>query len=240
LNSLSDVSVVIPAAGMGVRMAAGKPKQYLELLGKTILEHTISRLAVLGPRHLIVAVSPDDEYYKTLTVADTVKFINGGSERADSVLKGLEHLNLGEHDWVMVHDAVRPCVRREDILSLCEAVKESDVGGLLGIQVTDTLKRVTKNASDRKVVHTIDRSELWRAQTPQMFRYGLLKRALQLDTSPTDEASAIEQLGLQPLMVTGHFDNIKITTSEDLNLAAYYLSLHSNTVSQGTLEGAVR
>lgn len=217
--SLSGICVVIPAAGVGARVGAAKPKQYLEVSGKTIIEHTLSRLFALNPHRLVVVVAAGDEYYKDLPVIDRCEVTIGGVERADSVLNGLRKLDQQPDEWVMVHDAVRPCVRASDILSLCDSVMHSDVGGLLGIPVTDTIKKTT----DDLVVDTLDRSELWRAQTPQMFRYGILLQALQKGFDITDEASAVEQMGYQPIMVSGHSDNIKVTTADDLALAKHYL-----------------
>ncbi len=202
-------------------MGAPKPKQYLEIAGKTILEHTITRLLALGPRRLVVAVSAADEYYETIPLIDQCEIVIGGVERADSVLSGLNQLDLQPNEWVMVHDAVRPCVRAADIILLCNNLVDDDVGGLLGIPVTDTVKKTSGN----RVVETPDRSELWLAQTPQLFRYGILLRALQNVTAVTDEASAVEQLGYRPMMVPGHGDNIKVTTTQDLMLAEHYLSI---------------
>ncbi len=217
---LTDVCVVVPAAGVGTRMGAARPKQYIEIHGRTILEHTLSRIASLHPRRLIVAVAEDDESYKNLPEIAGCEFVSGGLERTDSVLNGIAALDLQADDWVMVHDAVRPCVRLQDILDLYAAVGNSDIGGLLGIPVVDTVKKVERN----KTIATIDRRTLWRAQTPQLFRHGILKRALRESSDTTDEAAAVESLGFEPIMVPGHGDNIKITTQEDLELAAYYLS----------------
>jgi 2-C-methyl-D-erythritol 4-phosphate cytidylyltransferase len=219
LESLTGICVVIPAAGVGVRMGASVPKQYIEVVGKTILEHTVSRLLALGPHRLIIAISLEDDHYKDLPVINQCEIVIGGTERGESVLNGLNKLNLRDDEWVMVHDAVRPCVRTADILSLCDKVRGTDVGGLLGIPVTDTIKKTSENI----VVETVDRSDMWRAQTPQLFRFGILLRALRNATHITDEASAVEQLGYHPIMVPGHSDNIKVTTSDDLALVEHYL-----------------
>jgi 2-C-methyl-D-erythritol 4-phosphate cytidylyltransferase len=200
-------------------MGASVPKQYLEVAGKTILEHTISRILTLHPRRLVIAVSAGDERYRGMAVIDQCDIVTGGAERADSVLSGLKMLDLQANEWVMVHDAVRPCVRVSDIISLCDKVRGNDVGGLLGIPVTDTVKKT----SDRQVVETLHRTDLWLAQTPQLFRYGILLRALQNPEDATDEASAVEKLGYRPMMIQGHSDNIKVTTSDDLALAEHYL-----------------
>ncbi len=202
-------------------MGASEPKQYLTLNGKTILEHTIEKIRCLDPRELVVVVSRSDEHYKNLPGLEDCTIVTGGLERADSVRNAIAHLDIGDQDWVMVHDAVRPCIRAEDILALYSAIYNHPVGGLLGLRVSDTVKR-TRNGV---VVATVDRSDLWLAQTPQMFRYGILRRALDQQGVHTDEASAVEAIGLAPLMVSGHADNIKITTETDLLLAGQILDL---------------
>jgi 2-C-methyl-D-erythritol 4-phosphate cytidylyltransferase len=200
-------------------MGASVPKQYLEVAGKTILEHTVSRFLTLRPRRLVIAVSAGDERYRGMAVIDQCDIVTGGAERADSVLSGLKTLGLQANEWVMVHDAVRPCVRASDIISLCDKVAGDDVGGLLGIPVTDTVKKT----SDHQVVETLNRTDLWLAQTPQLFRYGILLDALKNPENVTDEASAVEKLGYRPMMIQGHSDNIKVTTTDDLALAEHYL-----------------
>lgn len=221
VDSLDGISVVVPAAGLGVRMEAVRPKQYIDVAGKTILEHTLTRILGLHPDKLVLVVSPDDNFFQSIPVVDQCEIAIGGVERVDSVLSGLGKLHIDADDWVMVHDAVRPCVRTADILLLCSEVRDHEIGGLLGIPVTDTVKRADGNL----VVGTTDRSQLWLAQTPQLFRYGILLRALQAaPANITDESSAVEALGHQPLMVQGHSDNIKVTTQDDLSMAAFYLS----------------
>ncbi|MCS5564957.1 MAG: 2-C-methyl-D-erythritol 4-phosphate cytidylyltransferase, partial [Methylococcales bacterium] len=170
---------------------------------------------------------PEDEYWPSLCLSDTeqVHRVAGGRERADSVLSGLDFIALlgSVDDWVMVHDAARPCVTETDLRRLVEEVGNDPVGGLLALPIHDTLKDVE---SDR-IQSTVDRSRVWRALTPQMFRLGLLRDALREasrnDRLVTDEASAIELKGLRPLIVEGRPDNIKITRPEDLPLASYYL-----------------
>jgi len=221
VDSLDGICVVVPAAGLGARMEAVKPKQYIDVVGKTILEHTLTRILGLHPDRLVLVVSREDNLFKSIPVVDQCEIAIGGVTRIDSVLSGLNKLHIDADDWVMVHDAVRPCVRTADILSLCHEVRDHQIGGLLGIPVTDTVKRADKNL----VVGTIDRSQLWLAQTPQLFRYGILLQALQAaPTGATDESSAVEQLGHQPMMVRGHSDNIKVTTQDDLSMVAFYLS----------------
>jgi 2-C-methyl-D-erythritol 4-phosphate cytidylyltransferase len=221
--------VVIPAAGVGKRMQADRPKQYLPLLDKTVIEHTLSSFThhphING---IVVAVSTDDPYWPTLDVQSQVPIYraDGGSERCHSVLNGLavvaEH--AGEEDWVLVHDAARPCLTRQDIDKLIHAVKDDEVGGILAVPVRDTMKR--DNDAGR-ISHTEERDGLWHALTPQMFRLGMLRQAIRLAMADgfevTDEASALEHLGQQPLLVEGLSSNIKVTRPEDLALAAYYL-----------------
>ena len=224
VESLKGVSVIIPAAGIGLRMGELIPKQYLEISGKAILEHTISKILSMHPRQVIVVVSADDGFYEKLPSIRHCSVKVGGLLRSDSVTAGMTNLELAQDDWVMVHDAVRPCFRAEDVLALCERIQDHEVGGLLGVPVSDTIKEV----DGELVAGTIDRTHLWQAQTPQVFRYSILQQSLQLlqasmDTM-TDEASAVEAAGYQPLMVAGHSDNIKITTPDDLTLASYYLS----------------
>ena len=222
------VWAVVPAAGVGKRMAADRPKQYLELVGKTVLERTLERLIDSGIFAAVaVALSESDGYWDSLACArsDQVHRVRGGRERADSVLSGLEFLrSLGaDSDWVMVHDAARPCLTCVDMQMLLEKARDDAVGGILALPLSDTLK----NVEDGRISATCDRSRIWRALTPQMFRLGLLRDALieaaEAGQVVTDEASAIELKGLRPLIVPGRPDNIKITRPEDLTLAEFYL-----------------
>lgn len=219
---------VVPAAGVGKRMGADCPKQYLMLSGKPVIAHTLDRLlAVRSLLGLAVAVSPDDPYWNTLEVSLDPRIIRaeGGQERADSVLNALIALSgqADSNDWVLVHDAARPCVMPSDIERLMDTLVEEPIGGILALPVTDTLKTV----ADRSILGTADRTTIWRALTPQMFRYGALRQALSLALEQghtvTDEASAMEQMGFQPRIVEGRPDNIKITRPEDLALATFYM-----------------
>jgi 2-C-methyl-D-erythritol 4-phosphate cytidylyltransferase len=229
-NKLCKLAV-IPAAGKGDRMGGRTRKQYLMFSGKTVLEHTIERLLESGMQTIVVAVSPDDDRYSELAVAnhEQLVFVEGGETRASSVLSGLANLldTCSSDDWVLVHDAVRPCVSVADVTKLKESLMEHEVGGLLAARITDTIKQ----EADDKALHvenTVDRSGLWRALTPQMFRLGMLasalKESIEKGIPVTDEASAIEAMGYSPQLVEGSVDNIKITYPGDLNLAEYYLS----------------
>ena len=221
---------VVPAAGSGARMAAAIPKQYLPLHGKTVLQHTLERL--LDHPHIravVLVLAPDDPHWPRIAeqyAGRPLVTVHGGAERSHSVLNGLRALagRAAPEEWVLVHDAARPCVRREDIDLLLERLRDHPVGGLLGIPVADTKKRVDR---DGNVLETVDRSDLWRALTPQMFRYHALLDALQAALKRgrvvTDESSAIEIAGHRPRMLEGHADNIKITRPQDLALAEWYL-----------------
>jgi 2-C-methyl-D-erythritol 4-phosphate cytidylyltransferase len=214
---------VIPAAGIGSRMRADRPKQYLDLAGRSILERTLD--CFLGhPRlkGLVVCLAADDPWWPALPSAsnELIQRADGGRERADSVLNGLlrlTELGAGSDDWVLVHDAARPNLARADLDRLLGELEFDAVGGLLGVPARDTLKRV---GADGRVVETIDRSVVWQAYTPQMFRLGALHRALAdalvADAAITDEASAMEWAGYAPRLVEGRVDNIKVTTPEDL------------------------
>jgi 2-C-methyl-D-erythritol 4-phosphate cytidylyltransferase len=226
----NNIWAVVPAAGAGRRMSANIPKQYLPLGEKTVLEHTLDTL--LACRRLagvVVVLAADDGYWPDLQQrysSERLASVTGGVERCHSVLNGLTRLagQAGAEDWVLVHDAARPCVRLTDIETLIETLSASPDGGLLGVPVADTMKQVD---GDNRVTATVAREGLWHAYTPQMFRVGLLRAALQhaIDNKllVTDEASAMQLAGYQPRMVQGHRDNIKITVPADLLLAAFYL-----------------
>ncbi len=224
-----SIIAVVPAAGVGSRMQADRPKQYLKLLGKTVLEHTVSKL-LAHPKvsKVVVAVSEDDPYFSTLALANHPQVIrvNGGKERADSVLSALNYICKHEvSEWVLVHDAARPCFTEQDVTRLIECAENHSVGAILAAPVRDTMKRSDEL---QNIDHTVERSNLWHALTPQMFRTLPLREAL-IDglaskANITDEASAFERLNLSPALVNGRADNIKITQPEDLALAEFYLS----------------
>jgi 2-C-methyl-D-erythritol 4-phosphate cytidylyltransferase len=221
---------IVPAAGSGSRMGAALPKQYLQLGERTVLEHTLDTLlAVEGLAGVVLVVAADDRHWPAIRpryAGQSLDVATGGAERCDSVLNGLDVLEgkAAPGDWVLVHDAARPCVRRGDIRALMAGVAADSDGGLLGIPVADTMKQV---AADGRVVATVDRGGLWHALTPQMFRLEPLRAALRQAVAGqslvTDEASAMELAGYRPLMVQGHRDNIKITLPADLALATCYL-----------------
>ncbi len=218
---------VVPAAGVGKRMNADRPKQYLPLLDKTVIEQALQRLLQADIFSAVsVAVSAADPYWPELPVSRHEKIITaaGGKERVDSVLSCLQAISevADDSDWVLVHDAARPCLTVSDIHQLIDRLVDDPVGGILALASHDTLKKV---AGDR-ITGTLDRKLIYRALTPQMFRYGLLRQALEMSQGNpvvTDEASALELQGLQPKMIEGRPDNIKITRPEDLSLAQFYL-----------------
>lgn len=231
MNAVSaNYWAVIPAAGIGTRMAAVIPKQYLPLHGSTVIECTVQRF-LSHPRisGVVVVIAPDDVHWSRTALhgsASSLFVVEGGAERYHSVLNGLMRLAgmAQSHDWVLVHDAARPCLRHDDIDRLIATLADHPVGGLLGVPVADTVKRA---GSEGNILETVSRAGLWRALTPQMFRLGELIQALRhvVDNklAVTDEAAAMELTGHAPRMVEGHADNIKITVPQDLALAELYL-----------------
>ncbi|TAA47361.1 2-C-methyl-D-erythritol 4-phosphate cytidylyltransferase [Corallincola spongiicola] len=223
---------IVPAAGVGSRMKADRPKQYLTLDGRFILDITIEKLLSCAlVSQVIVAVSADDPYFSQLSMANHPKVlrVDGGVERADSVLNGLNKaLALGAQ-WALVHDAARPCLLVDDIERLLEQVAADDDGGLLAAPVRDTMKRASP---DGFVDHTVNREGLWHALTPQLFPTKSLQRnvaaALAASIPVTDEASAMEWAGHHPKLVLGNDTNIKVTRPADLKLAGFYLQHEDN------------
>ncbi|MBI5460698.1 MAG: 2-C-methyl-D-erythritol 4-phosphate cytidylyltransferase [Gammaproteobacteria bacterium] len=220
---------IVPAAGIGRRMGTDLPKQYLTLGDRTVLEHSLAALCILETlAGVVVALAENDPYWPGLAPELPCPLFTapGGAERAESVLHALDVLRLhaADDDWVLVHDAARPCVRADDLRSLLTALHDDPVGGLLAVPVRDTMKQAT---DDQRCAGTVDRRRLWHALTPQMFRLGMLHAALHTAQAAgamvTDEASALEYAGYWPRLVEGHADNLKITRPEDLALAEFYL-----------------
>lgn len=224
---------VIPAAGVGKRMQADRPKQYLQLLDKTVIEHTLDCFLqspmIAG---IVVAISQGDEYWQDIDLPMTDKPIyvaDGGEERVHSVLNGLhllKTLGVDPKCWVMVHDAARPCLTQQEMTTLFDALKADSIGGILALPVRDTMKRESPMASG-VISHTENRDGLWHALTPQMFRLQMLSQALasgiQQSLNITDESSAIEAAGFEPKLVEGLASNLKITRPSDLPLAEFFL-----------------
>lgn len=224
--SARHIVAVVPAAGVGSRMQADKPKQYLTIQGKTILEHTLSVLLNYAPiSEIIVAAAENDPYLAKVAVLTSpkIRLVNGGETRADSVLNGLKAISQPLQTWVLVHDAARPCLTHGDLDKLLEI--QEDNGAILALPATDTIKKTDQQA---QIAATEDRNFIWLAQTPQFFRADLLMHALEnaekQGYSVTDEASAMELAGFRPHLVAGRSDNIKVTRPEDLALAEFYLS----------------
>ena len=227
-----NIWAIVPAAGVGSRVGASMPKQYIRVNGLSIIEHTLKKLSLCKDiSKIIVALSPDDEYFINLSTANNypIHIVEGGAERCDSVLSGLEYLKTiaDDDDWVLVHDAARPCVLVDDIERLINKLKTHEVGGILGLPVRDTMKRVGITQKQTEIQSTVERENMWHALTPQMFRVGTLYDALieckDKKLIVTDEASAIEQVDLKPAIVEGRACNIKVTQPDDLQLAAFYL-----------------
>ena len=218
---------LIPAAGSGRRIAGAAPKQYLPLAGRPMLWHSIRALCVPEVEAVFVVLAPDDAAFATHdwsafgTKAEPLYC--GGETRRDSVFNGLVAAMsaMEADDWVLVHDAARPCLSNADLRRLMQACVHDDVGGILALPVADTVKK----AQDQRIAGTEDRSELWLAQTPQMFRAGVLAEALRVAKGRvTDEASAVEEMGLKPRLVQGSRENLKVTYPEDVAIAEAILA----------------
>jgi 2-C-methyl-D-erythritol 4-phosphate cytidylyltransferase len=223
--------VVVPAAGVGARFGAGLPKQYRPLAGKPLIAQTLARL--LAHRDIdgaMVALAAEDPHWATLDLGDAKPVLTcvGAADRAGSVLAALRALpdSVGDEELILVHDAARPCVRPSDLDRLIGAARDDAVGALLAAPVRDTLKRSDRQS---RVAETVPREGLWRALTPQVFRRGALTRALQAARADavaiTDEAMAMERIGLRAVLVEGSEDNIKVTVAADLALAESILAI---------------
>ena len=232
--------VIVPAAGVGKRMLASCPKQYLEINNQSILTHTTNRLlSHANIAKVIIVLSDDDAYFGQTELADNANIIrvSGGEERVDSVLNGLQVIDIEKYPWVLVHDAARPCVTHDDIDKIIDQCIANNCGGLLAAQVVDTIKENSQEHLNA-VGSTIDRANLWHAFTPQMYKTVELKQAIEQalvkGLQITDESSAIEFAGLPSLLVLGRRDNIKITRPEDIALATFYLD--QQKLSQQSLD----
>lgn len=252
-SSFNSTWLVLPAAGVGSRMQADRPKQYLSMtvngITKTVMEFTLDHLLNYHSLHhfhkVVVVVSTGDPYWQEISTArgydkdDRIVVVDGGSERCYSVLNALtaiRKIENYEHAWVAVHDVARPCLSYSDLDELFIALQDYNSGGILAAPVRDTMKRgvaaeSSKNESS-KIDHTVDRDQLWHALTPQMFPLNSLLNNLQSALADgfevTDEASAMEHAGAKPKLVSGRSDNLKITRPEDLKLAEFYLNLEKD------------
>lgn len=234
VGPVPDIIAILPAAGIGSRMQTALPKQYLTIGDKTLLEHAINAL-LRQPciREAIVAISPTDRWYHRLLLAadPRVRVVTGGESRTDSVMTALRRVRTTP--WVLVHDAVRPCLHQDDLRRLLAITSHTEVGGLLAVPVCDTMKRA--RAGTNIIASTVEREDLWHALTPQLFAHDLLKncleRAMAEGATVTDEASVLEYCGYAPLLVPGRADNIKVTRPEDLARAHFFFSQLANTES---------
>ncbi len=244
---MSDkVWAVLPAAGVGQRMSAALPKQYLELAGAPMIQHALEAIAGSGLcEALVVVLAPGDEAFENKVmpglanaIRDQLQFAQGGADRAASVLAGVEHLAMsaGEQDWVLVHDVARPLVSGADVTRLYRQVvdqlDEGIAGGILAARLHDTIKRATADVkAGAEIARSEDRSLLWAAQTPQLFRLGQLREALrsarEAGVAVTDEAMAIERAGGRVALVPSGSNNLKVTTEQDLALAEMLLGNRS-------------
>jgi 2-C-methyl-D-erythritol 4-phosphate cytidylyltransferase len=213
---------LIPAAGSGTRLPAEAPKQYLPLAGKPMLWHAVRAVCVPRMECVFVVLAPQDNTFATHDWSAFGERLQplycGGETRRDSVYNGLVAAmeDIQADDWLLVHDAARPCLPEKDLDKLMREIEGHEVGGILALPIAETVKRV----SQEKIQATEDRSQLWLAQTPQMFRAGLLLQALaRAKGAPTDEAAAVEQLGLKPRVVAGSRENLKVTWPEDVAIA---------------------
>jgi 2-C-methyl-D-erythritol 4-phosphate cytidylyltransferase len=222
---MPEFHALVPAAGSGSRMGGTLPKQYLPLAGRPMIYHALAALCANADMAAVfVVLAPDDTHFRQYDWAEFGERLQplfcGGLTRAQSVLNGLMAAELEPDDWVLVHDAARPCLSDDALSRLIAEVRDDAVGGILAVPVADTLKRA--DAAGR-IARTEDRAGLWHAQTPQMFRTGLLLKALMAAHNVTDEASAVEALGLSPKLVAGDAANFKVTYAQDIQLAQLLL-----------------
>lgn len=225
---MPKIFALVPAAGQGTRMGDALPKQYLPLAGRPMMFHSLEALAAVGRiEHVIAILSPLDRHWGAhdwSAFPDKIEALfAGGASRGESVANALDLLagRLAPDDWVLVHDAARPCLSAELVEQFLDEVNDDPVGGLLAMPLADTLKRAEDTM---RVGETIPREGLWRAQTPQMFRYEALKRGLARRPDATDESQAVESLGQMPRLVQGENANVKVTFAEDLPLAEMILA----------------
>lgn len=232
---MSDFHALVPAAGFGARMGHELPKQYLPLAGQPMLAHALNTLCACPEiATVFVVLAPDDTLFHTYNWSQLVNnrgdklqpLFCGGELRSDTVLNGLLAAEIEPDDWVLVHDAARPCLTTAHLAKLIAELRDDAVGGILAVPVADTLKRGVVDAKGRgedRILRTESREQLWQAQTPQMFRAGLLAHALRQPASFTDDASAVEALGLRPKLVLSEPTNFKVTYPQDMLLAELLL-----------------
>jgi len=232
---MPKVFAFVLAAGQGTRIGDPVPKQYIPLAGKPMMFHSIEAIAAVSRiDRLLVVLSPLDRHWGAhdwSALPDKVEaaFV-GGSHRGESVLNALKHIedHAARDDWILVHDAARPCIATELVEQFLDEIGDDPVGGLLAMPLADTLKRAEQTL---RVEETVPRAGLWRAQTPQLFRYGLLRKGLERKPTATDEAEAVESVGQAPRLAQGENSNIKVTFAEDLAIAEMILALKGRVKS---------
>jgi len=222
---MSEFHALVPAAGFGARMGNELPKQYLPLAGQPMIFHALNTLCTSPEISTVfVVLTPGDTIFHTYgwsRFGDKLQTLYcGGKTRAASVLNGLIASELEPDDWILVHDAARPCLTQAHLAKMIAELRGDEVGGILAVPVADTLKRAD---ADGRILRTEEREQLWQAQTPQMFRAGLLAQALQQCSHVTDEASAVEAMGLRPRLVAGDSSNFKVTYPQDIRMAEFIL-----------------
>ncbi|HEX9390861.1 MAG TPA: 2-C-methyl-D-erythritol 4-phosphate cytidylyltransferase [Usitatibacteraceae bacterium] len=226
----TKIIALVPAAGTGTRLGDRLPKQYLALNGKPMIFHTLAALArVSRIARIVVVLSPDDRHWREFEadwalLGERIAVVNvGGKSRGESVANGLQAIaaEMTANDWALVHDAARPCIRTELVEQFIDELENDPIGGLLALPLADTIKR---DDGALRVAKTVSREGIWRAQTPQMFRYGMLSRALRDFVDATDEAQAIEAGGHAPRLVMGDSANLKVTYAHDMKLARMLLT----------------
>ncbi|MBI4808939.1 MAG: 2-C-methyl-D-erythritol 4-phosphate cytidylyltransferase [Nitrosomonadales bacterium] len=227
---MSEFHALVPAAGFGARMGNELPKQYLDLAGRPMIWHALSTLcANSNIKTVFVVLAPGDEFFARYDwshcAGKLAPLYCGGATRAESVANGLLVSEMEPDDWVLVHDAARPCLSAHLLSRMISELRHDPVGGILAVPVADTLKRAD---SQQRIAHTEPREGLWQAQTPQMFRAGLLGEALARCNTVTDEASAVEAMGLHPRLVGSDSSNFKVTYPQDIELAELLLKDKSN------------
>lgn len=234
------IIALVPAAGTGTRFGDALPKQYLDIAGRPLIFHALQALSKVSRIDgITVVLSPDDNHWQeyqahwALLGGKVSTLMVGGSSRGETIANGLNAIgarsNMNAGDWVLVHDAARPCIRTELIEQFIDELENDRIGGLLALPLADTLKQADANQRAEK---TIPREGLWRAQTPQMFRLGMLREALAACPEATDEAQAIEVLGHQPKLVMGDSANLKVTYAPDLKLASMLLMEHEGRIKR--------
>lgn len=228
----NKIWAVVPSAGSGQRMQQAIPKQYLELQGRAVIEHTMATLlSEERITEVVVPIAKDDSFWSKLDCSSNTKVssIVGGNTRSESVFNGITSLRdkANDDDWLLVHDAARPCLSQQILASFIEQLMTDEVGGILALPSNDTVKLACDSGDINTIEKTLDRNRVWCAQTPQMFRYGKITKALELaiqeGNSVTDEAFAMEVAGYKPRLIPGEARNLKVTRIDDLEMASLLL-----------------